>query len=287
VRFVEAVPAKRWGDPDFVVKAEASSGLAVSYAADGGCSASGDTVSIRTVGTCTITASQAGNNEWGPATATLAVAIEPAEPKITFEDSTVRFTRTLRVPLWATSDPPIPLRYRIVQTDETFNDEPCAIDGNDFVFPDSPIPQLSSACAIRVEAAEESPNYAKPRARTALVAINFPSWDVEIDPVASTQSFVETGGTITLTIHERSGNAYGMEVEPFGACTFDGAATTGILYADPPPSVPAGTTRYTAEIILLDPATVTFRTCTIEARGFPLDHVGGKSSDSVEFTVVP
>ena len=49
------------GDPDFTVSASASSGLAVSYSAVGNCTVSGDTVHITGVGSCSITASQAGD----------------------------------------------------------------------------------------------------------------------------------------------------------------------------------------------------------------------------------
>ena len=52
---------KKLGDPDFTVRASASSGLAVSFAAFGKCTVSGARVHLTAVGSCTITASQAGN----------------------------------------------------------------------------------------------------------------------------------------------------------------------------------------------------------------------------------
>ena len=52
---------KTYGDPDFDVSATASSGLAVSFGASGSCTVSGQTVHLTGAGTCTITASQAGN----------------------------------------------------------------------------------------------------------------------------------------------------------------------------------------------------------------------------------
>src|SRR5262249_25702182 len=48
---------KMLGDPDFTVSATASSGLAVSFSATGGCTVSGVTVHITGPGSCTITAS--------------------------------------------------------------------------------------------------------------------------------------------------------------------------------------------------------------------------------------
>ncbi|HEY0174093.1 MAG TPA: Ig-like domain repeat protein [Pyrinomonadaceae bacterium] len=52
---------KVYGDADFQVSAAATSGLAVSFAASGDCAVTGDTVHITGAGSCTITASQAGD----------------------------------------------------------------------------------------------------------------------------------------------------------------------------------------------------------------------------------
>ncbi|HLN96841.1 MAG TPA: FG-GAP-like repeat-containing protein, partial [Pyrinomonadaceae bacterium] len=58
---------KTFGDPDFAVSATATSGLQVSFAASGQCTLSGNTVHITGAGSCTITASQAGNSDFNPA----------------------------------------------------------------------------------------------------------------------------------------------------------------------------------------------------------------------------
>jgi hypothetical protein len=58
---------KTYGDPDFTVSATATSGLAVTFAASGNCTVTGDGVHITGAGSCTITASQAGNLDWNPA----------------------------------------------------------------------------------------------------------------------------------------------------------------------------------------------------------------------------
>jgi Putative Ig domain len=58
---------KTFGDPDFAVSATASSGLPVSFAAAGSCTVAGTTVHITGGGSCTITASQAGDSNYGPA----------------------------------------------------------------------------------------------------------------------------------------------------------------------------------------------------------------------------
>ncbi len=58
---------KTFGDPDFQVSATATSGLPVSFSASGNCTVTGDMVHITGPGSCTITASQAGNGSFEPA----------------------------------------------------------------------------------------------------------------------------------------------------------------------------------------------------------------------------
>ena len=62
-----ALANKTFGDPDFAVSATATSGLAVAFAASGQCTLSGNTVHITSTGSCTITASQAGDNDFNAA----------------------------------------------------------------------------------------------------------------------------------------------------------------------------------------------------------------------------
>ncbi len=61
------LPDKAYGDADFTVSATASSGLTVSFAASGNCTVSVTTVHITGAGSCTITASQAGDATYNPA----------------------------------------------------------------------------------------------------------------------------------------------------------------------------------------------------------------------------
>jgi hypothetical protein len=62
-----ALGNKTFGDPDFAVSATATSGLPVSFAASGQCTLSDNTVHITGGGSCTITASQAGDSNFNPA----------------------------------------------------------------------------------------------------------------------------------------------------------------------------------------------------------------------------
>jgi hypothetical protein len=58
---------KMYGDPPFSLTASASSGLAVSFSAAGVCSLSDGVVNLNGIGSCTITASQAGNADFNAA----------------------------------------------------------------------------------------------------------------------------------------------------------------------------------------------------------------------------
>ncbi len=63
-----ALANKTFGDPDFTVSATASSTLTVSFTASGQCTMSGNTAHLTGVGSCTITAAQAGDSNYNAAT---------------------------------------------------------------------------------------------------------------------------------------------------------------------------------------------------------------------------
>src|SRR3989454_1588321 len=62
-----ALAGKTYGDPDFGVSATATSGLGVSFSASGNCAIAASTVHITDAGSCTITASQAGDANYNAA----------------------------------------------------------------------------------------------------------------------------------------------------------------------------------------------------------------------------
>jgi hypothetical protein len=62
-----ALTSKTFGDPDFIVSATASSGLAVTFGGSGNCTVTVATVHLTGVGSCTITASQAGDGNYNAA----------------------------------------------------------------------------------------------------------------------------------------------------------------------------------------------------------------------------
>src|SRR5262249_30073422 len=80
-----ALAAKTYGDQSFSVGATASSGLVVSFGASGNCTIATTTVTITGAGSCTITASQAGNaNYLAAADVPQTFSIAKASQTITF-----------------------------------------------------------------------------------------------------------------------------------------------------------------------------------------------------------
>jgi hypothetical protein len=75
----EPLGAKTYGAPPISLSATASSGRTVSYSAAGQCSIDGSTLTIGGVGSCSVTASQAGDDSWLPASqVTQSFTINPA-----------------------------------------------------------------------------------------------------------------------------------------------------------------------------------------------------------------
>jgi hypothetical protein len=71
--------------PPFTLTATASSELPVSFAVQGGCGVSGNTVTLTAAGTCTITATQAGTNAWQAAAPVMqSFQVTQATQTITF-----------------------------------------------------------------------------------------------------------------------------------------------------------------------------------------------------------
>ncbi len=84
---------KAFGAPDFDVSATATSGLPVSFAATGDCTLTGTSVHLTAVGTCSITASQAGNASWTAAPDVVqAFNITPGDQTISFDPLPARAT---------------------------------------------------------------------------------------------------------------------------------------------------------------------------------------------------
>ena len=117
VRFTQSIADHRWGDPPFKVRATATGGKSVRFAADGGCRVDGQTgtVTIQTVGRCAITASVPGAKP--PATASQTFRILRASPVITVKNQSTRFARPMQYRVKVSVSPRIPLKYAIEHRD--------------------------------------------------------------------------------------------------------------------------------------------------------------------------
>ena len=83
-----ALPKKTYGDAPFTVDAIASSSLGVTFATAAPCSLSGATLTINGAGTCSITASQAGNDDYNAAPDVVQqLTIDKAPLTITADDA--------------------------------------------------------------------------------------------------------------------------------------------------------------------------------------------------------
>ena len=88
----DVLSAKTYGDPAFTVSATASSDLPISFGASGQCSIDGTLVSLTGAGSCTITASQAGNTTYEPATPVARTfTIAKAALTVTAQDRTITY----------------------------------------------------------------------------------------------------------------------------------------------------------------------------------------------------
>jgi YVTN family beta-propeller protein len=113
----DPLPSVSYGAPAFPVFATASSLLPVSFAASGICSVAGNSVQIGGVGSCTITASQAGDSNYLAAapvartftinSATQAITFGPAPSSVTVGQGLVFVSATSSSPAAAPSTIPI------------------------------------------------------------------------------------------------------------------------------------------------------------------------------------
>ncbi|WP_298335175.1 hypothetical protein [Ferrimicrobium sp.] len=89
ITFSSTAPTNAQVGQTYTPVAKSSSGLAVSFGVSPGnvCSISGGVVSFTGAGTCTVTASQGGNSEYGPASTTQNINVSQATQTITFSST--------------------------------------------------------------------------------------------------------------------------------------------------------------------------------------------------------
>jgi hypothetical protein len=280
---IAPIPTKRWGDPTFKASAKASDGQPVKYAASGGCTinATSGQVTIKSVGTCKITAVAATGSP--QASASVTFSIDQAQPVIKFGKRETRFKRSLNYALKATTTPSIPLAYKVIHgAAGTANDAFCTVKNGALVWTKVPTnedhPSMDAFCMVRVSAATTSQNYVTPKAVQALVHIGYPAWVVKagnqsISWAADTQ--VDANGRYAiLSVSEDSGDALGMEIN--GNCGHGSTEGT---------NVPLRTRTYRVKFYLDDPAAFTYP-CDLTASALPQDyHQGDSGIEDANFTL--
>ncbi len=282
--FAGAVPAKRWGDPPFKVAATATGGARVTYAAVGGCAvdASTGTVTIRSVGKCSLTASIPGGGSGSKDTLTFAIA--KAHPTIKFSSASVVFRRPFKaLRLGATTDPAIPLQYRVLPTGFDIDDFCTVTPAGALTLSPAPtptkFPQLDADCLIEVRAAATSPNYDPPAPKRARIHVLKPQFTVRAPSVTRTRP---GSGRVTVVVREDSGAAMGMIVQDAPDTASPGQCT----YVATAPAIPAPGTHQFTVTIEVAAASSTY-VCSLLAQAQPPDWQGGHFEDAFQLTVQP
>ena len=121
---ISAVPDKNYGDTPFAVTASSTSGLAMTLSSSttGVCTLAGNVVSLVSVGTCTLLATQAGTAYLDTASQTLSFTVSIANQTITFAALPNKMATDLPFALTASASSGLPVSYTTVGT--------CLVSGN-------------------------------------------------------------------------------------------------------------------------------------------------------------
>ena len=154
------------GAPPFTVAATASSGQPVTYQAEGPCSVDGSTVTPTAVGTCTVTAAQAGGNGWGAASAERSFTIRAdQEPQtISFPQPADRTFGDPPFTVAATASSGLPVSFTVP------SGAPCTVAGSTVTITGA------GDCAITASQAGDDDHLpADPQTRTVVIGKAFQS----------------------------------------------------------------------------------------------------------------
>jgi hypothetical protein len=100
-----ALANQTYGAPDFSLNATATSGLPVSFSAGGNCTVSGATAHVTGAGSCTIAASQSGDNNYGaapPVSQTFQIGQASSSVTVTCNPASVPYNGVAETPCLAT-----------------------------------------------------------------------------------------------------------------------------------------------------------------------------------------
>lgn len=202
------LPNKKFGDADFTVSATASSNLTVSFSASGSCTIANTLVHLTGAGSCTITASQAGNANWNPASPVARTfTIGKADQQITFAALPNKQLGDADFNVTATASSNLTVAFSAVGN--------CSVAGT--------LVHLTGAGSCTLTASQEGNlnyNPAVPVSRT--FAITEPAPNTAVQFSSSNYSVLEDCTTLTITVN-RVGDTSGVGSVDYG--TSDVSAT--------------------------------------------------------------
>jgi uncharacterized repeat protein (TIGR01451 family) len=209
-----ALSDKTYGDADFAVSASASSSLAVSFAAAGNCTVTGNSVHITGAGSCTITASQPGDSNYNAAT-DVDQSFNIAKASATVSLSNLSFTYDGNPhPATATTNPP---GLNVIITYTPIPQAPHQ--------PKFPVAGPTNAGSYTVTATIDDPNYQGSASDTLVIA-----------KANATISVNGYSGVYDGNPHGATGTATGAQSEDLSSLLHFGATYT---------NVPGGTANWT------------------------------------------
>ena len=239
-------------------------------------------VTIRSAGTCKVTASRAADTTWASATRSLAIPVAKAPQKITFADKRVDFGRFEQHRMWATA-PNASITYKLVppRTAATrdsggmYSHPRCQLKGSVLSFTDRDgdyHAMLPGVCYVWAIGTSTSPNFDKPERKMASIDIYGGPSGLRIDAPATARS----GTQFTVKVSTTNGNP-----------DFISASVSCSDTPDKRIRFPQPNATMTFTVTAPTPTPDTDTTCRVFAQAGPGDFVFKPSSLSVLVTLTP
>jgi hypothetical protein len=207
------IPVQPSSEGSFTLSATDSAGLTISYISSTSavCTVSGNRVTLLTTGTCTITASQAGNGTYGAANpVTQSFAVELGQT-ITFPAISSQNTSASPIPLAATATSGLPVTYSATPSSV------CSVSGNSLT--------LSSAglCTVTASQAGNATYAPAPSSAQIFSVSGLNSQTIKFAAIAS-EPLAEH--TFTLGVSATSGLPVTVASQTSSVCSVNGTTVT-------------------------------------------------------------
>lgn len=231
------IPDKAAGDPPFVLTATASSGLPVTYTTSGSCVVSGTLASLTGTGTCSITATQSGNQTYTAASKIQTFVIIQSNQTISFPAPGNHLASDPPFPVTATASSGLTITFT---AQGACTVSAGTLGANKTTSATVGITGTGNCTLTAQQSGNVTYTAAAPVARTFSIAQS--SQSITFDPI-STKSYTETTFPITATASS------GLQV------TFSAAG--GICSVDAGTLAPNGVTTTTVNISAPGSCTIT------------------------------